>query len=181
MSYASWFGTPQTIATNSIITNVFQNGSNYTATVNVVPEVILRTPVLSTMVDEVVTTFYQTQSLEPGLYKAGFWFQCATGAADVWAPRDYFELFVASDDYIQTPNNTNAQQFYKTKSSYAVPYTEGVDPIGGANGSVYGQHTGYVNISSIQKLNFCAYMEDFNDNATTHAVRMSDPWIQKVG
>lgn len=181
MSYASWFGTPQTIPTNSITTNVFQNGSNYTATVNVVPEVISRGSVLSTMRDEAVTTFFQTGNIDPGLYQVGFYWTCGTSAVDVWQPRDYFQFFVAADDWVNNPSNSNAANFYKSKNSYAVPFTEGVDPLGGANGSVYGQHIGYVNVSSIQKLNFIAFMEDFSDNPTSHSVLISDPWIQKIG
>jgi hypothetical protein len=61
------------------------------------------------------------------------------------------------------------------------PFTEGFDPIGAANGSVNGQHSGYLNVSSIQNVNFVAYMEDFSDNPTTHSVFMADPWLQKIG
>lgn len=183
MSYASWFGSAQqdSVPNNSVLTSVFQNGSNYETIVNVVPQVISRTPVLSTMTDEVNTIFFTASNVEPGLYKAGMWWQCGTGAADVWQPRDYFQFFVAGQDYINNPTNSNAQNLYKTKNSVAVPYTEGADPIGGANGSVYGQHQGYLNLSSIQTVNFCAYMEDFSDNPTTHAVILSDPWLQKIG
>lgn len=181
MSYANWYGSIQTIPTNSINTNVFQNGSNYTTTVNVVPQVISRTTVLSTMVDEATTTFFSTSNIDPGLYQVGFWWQCGTSAVDVWQPRDYFNFFVATDDFLRTPSNNNAATFYKSRNSYAVPYTEGVDPLGGANGSVFGQHIGYVNVSSIQKLNFCAFMEDFADNPTSHSVAIADPWIQKIG
>lgn len=181
MSYASWYGVPQTIANNTTITQVTQNGSNYTTDVNIVPQVISRTPVLSTMVDEVNTTFFTTSNVPPGLYKAGMWWQVGTGAVDVWQPRDYFQLFVCGQDYLNTPLNSNAQAFYKTRNSVAVPYTEGADPVGGSNGSVYGQHVGYFNISSMQTVNWVAYMEDFSDNPTTHSVAMSDPWLQKIG
>jgi len=134
------------------------------------------------MTDEAITTFFTASNVLPGLYKAGFWWTCGTGAADVWQPRDYFQFFVAAQDFINPPANSNAAALYKTRNSVAVPYTEGADPVGGvANGSVYGQHSGYLNVSSIQNVNFCAYMEDFADNPTTHTVQMSDPWIQKIG
>jgi hypothetical protein len=181
MSYASWFGVPQTIPNNSILTTVTQNGNTYTTTVNAVPQVISRGTVLSTMVDEVNTTFFTASSVQPGLYKAGFSWQVGTGAADLWQPRDYVSFFVAAQDYLNTPTNSNATAFYKTKNSVAVPYTEGADPIAGPNGTVYGQHVGYLNVSSIQNVNFVAYMEDYADNPTSHAVAMSDPWLQKVG
>ena len=183
MSYASWYGSAQlnTIPNNSVYTNVTQNGSNYTTNVNPVPEVISRGVVLSTMVDEVTTTFFTAYNVQPGLYKAGIYWTCGTGAADVWQPKDYFTFFVAAQDYINNPTNSNAQQSYKTRNSVAVPYTEGADPVGGANGSVFGQHSGYLNISSIQNVNFCAYMEDFADNPTTHSVLIADPWLQKIG
>lgn len=182
MSFASWNGnTNQSIPSNTLITQVTQNGSNYTTTINAVPEVISRNLVLSTMVDEANTTFFTAPNVQPGLYKAGFWYQAGTGAADVWQPRDYFQFFVAAQDYINTPTNSNAANFYKTRNSVAVPFTEGADPVGGANGSVYGQHVGFLNVSSIQNVNFCAYMEDFADNPTTHSVAMTDPWLQKIG
>ena len=181
MSYASWYGTPQTIADNTFLTTVSQNGSNYTTLVNSVPSVISRGSVLSTMTDEAITTFFTASNVPPGLYKAGFWWQAGTGAADVWQPRDYFQFFVAAQDFINNSNNTTAATFYKTRESVAVPYTEGADPVGGSNGTVTGQHSGYLNISSIQNVNFCAYMEDFADNPTTHAVIIADPWIQKIG
>jgi hypothetical protein len=181
MSYVSWFGTPQTIANNTFLTTVTQNGSNYTTLVNSVPSVISRNIVLSTMVDEAVTTFFTASNVPPGLYKAGMWWSVGTGAADVWQARDYVQLFVAAQDFINTPTNSNAADRYKTRNSVAVPFTEGADPVGGANGSVYGQHIGYLNVSSIQNVNFCAYMEDFADNPTTHTVIMTDPWIQKIG
>lgn len=181
MSFASWYGIPQNIPNNSILTTVSQNGSNYTTVVNAVPQVISRGSVLSTMVDEVNTIFYTASNVQPGLYKAGMWWTCGTGAIDVWQPRDYFQFFVAAQDYINSSNNSNAQTLYRTRSSYAVPYTEGVDPVGGSNGSVFGQHYGYLNVSSIQNVHFCAYMEDFADNPTTHSVLMADPWLQKVG
>lgn len=183
MSYASWYGSAQlaTIPNNTVFTNVTQNGSNYTTTVNAVPELISRTAVLSTMVDEVNTTFFTLQNVPPGLYKAGMYWTVGTGAADVWQPRDYLQFFVAAQDYLNTPTDTNAANLYKTRNSVAVPYTEGADPITGANGTVYGQHVGYLSVSSIQNVNFCAYMEDFEDNPGTHAVFMTDPWIQKIG
>lgn len=182
MSYASWNGNvSQTIPNNTFITAVTQNGSNYTTTVNAVPTVISRNLVLSTMTDEANTIFFRASNVQPGLYKAGFWWQVGTGAADVWQARDYFQFFVAAQDYINTPADSNAANLYKTRNSVAVPFTEGADPVGGANGSVYGQHVGYLNVSSIQNVNFCAYMEDFSDNPTTHSVAMSDAWIQKIG
>jgi hypothetical protein len=183
MSYASWFGSAQlaTIPNNTVYTSVTQNGSNYTTNVNPVPEVISRNTVLSTMVDEANTTFFTASNVQPGLYRAGMFWTCGTGAADLWQPRDYVQFFVASQDYLNNPTNSNAANLYKTKNSVAVPFTEGADPIGGANGSVYGQHMGYLNISSIQNVNFCAYMEDFADNPTTHAVSIADPWLQKIG
>jgi hypothetical protein len=183
MSYASWNGPGaiQTIPNNTTITTVNQNGSNYQTTVNLVPEVIDRGFLLSTMKDEAVTTFFQASNVPPGLYKAGFWWQAGTGAADPWQARDYFSFFVASDDYLKTPLNSNAGAFYKTKSTYTVPFTEGIDPIGAANGSSYGIHQGFLNISSIQKVNFCAFMEDFADNPNTHSVAMGDPFLQKIG
>lgn len=183
MSYASWNGPGaiQTIPNNTTITNVNQNGSNYQTTVNLVPEVINRGILLSTMKDEAITTFFQASNVPPGLYKAGFWWQAGTGAADVWQARDYFSFFVSSDDFLKTPLNSNAGAFYKTRSTYAVPFTEGVDPLGAANGSVYGVHQGFLNISSIQKVNFCAFMEDFADNPNTHSVAMGDPFLQKIG
>lgn len=181
MSYASWFGTPQTIPNNTLVTTVSQNGSNYTTSVNAVPSVIDRGAVLSTMADEAVTTFFSAKDVPPGLYKAGCWFEVATGAADVWQPRDYVNIFVAADDYINTPNNSNAAQFYKTRNTTVVPYTMGADPVGGSNGSVFLQHFGFLNVSSIQGVNWCAYMEDFADNPTTHAVAIADPFLQKIG
>jgi hypothetical protein len=183
MSYASWYGTAQgsTIPNNTLFTNVTQNGSNYTTFINAVPQVISRNFVLSTMVDEANTTFFTASNVPPGLYQVGMWWQCATGASDPWQPRDYFQFFVAGQDYLNNPSDSNANTFYKSRVSVAVPYTEGADPIGASNGSVYGQHIGYVNISSIQNLNFCAYMEDFSDNPTTHSVLMTDPWLQKIG
>lgn len=183
MSYANWNGPGdiQTIPNNTTITTVTQNGSNYLTQVNVVPEVISRNIVLSTMKDEAITTFFQASNVPPGLYKAGFWWEAATSAADVWQPRDYFQFFVASDDYIKTPNNSNANAYYRTKATYAAPYTEGIDPVGGANGSVFGFHEGFLNISSIQKVNYVAYMEDFADNASNHAVAMGDPYLWKIG
>ena len=181
MSYASWYGVSQTIPNNATITTVFQNGSNYTTDVNLVPQVISRGLVLSTMTDEVNTLFFTASNVPPGLYKAGFWWQVGTGAADVWQPRDYVQFFVAAQDYINNPSNSNASGFYKTRNSVAVPYTEGADPVGGSNGSVYGQHSGYLNVSSIQNVSFCAYMEDFSDNPLTHAVAIADPWLQKIG
>ena len=183
MSYASWYGSAQlnTIPNNNVYTSVTQNGSNYTTNVNPVPEVISRSGVLSTMVDEANTTFFTASNVQPGLYKAGMYWQVGTGAADVWQPRDYFNFFVAAQDYINTPTNSNAGQFYKTRNSVAVPYTEGADPIANPNGSVYGQHTGFLNVSSIQNVNFCAYMEDFADNPTTHSVYMTDAYLQKIG
>lgn len=181
MSYANWYGVPQTIPSNSLLTTVTQNGNTYTTVVNAVPQVVSRSNVLSTMVDEANTTFFTVPNVQPGLYKAGFWWTCGTGAADLWQPRDYIQFFVAAQDFLNNTSNSNAQQLYKTKNSVAVPYTEGADPVGGANGSVYGQHFGYLNVSSIQNVNFCAYMEDFSDNPTTHTVIISDPWIQKIG
>lgn len=183
MSYASWYGSAQlaTIPNNTIFTTVTQNGSNYTTNVNPIPEVISRQQVLSTMVDEVTTTFFTASNVQPGLYKAGMFWQVGTGAADVWQPRDYFQFFVAAQDYINTPTNSNAAALYKSRNSLACPFTEGIDPVGGANGSVAGQHIGYLNVSSIQNVNFCAYMEDFADNPTTHTVLMSDAWLQKIG
>lgn len=181
MSYASWYGTPQPITDNTFITTVSQNGDTYTTTVNAVPSVISRGSVLSTMVDEVNTTFFTTANVTPGLYKAGCWFAVGTGAADVWQPRDYVSIFVASQDYLNNTANSNAVTLYKTRNSVAVPYTEGADPVGGSNGTVFGQHVGYLNISSIQTVNWCAYMEDFADNPTTHTVTIADPWIQKIG
>lgn len=184
MSYASWLGSAQlaTIPNNNVFTSVTQNGSNYTTNVNPVPEVISRNSVLSTMVDEAITTFFTASNVQPGLYKAGFYWQCGTGAADVWQARDYFQFFVASQDFINNPSNSNAVNLYKTRNSVAVPFTEGADPIGGVpNGSVFGQHTGFLNISSIQNVNFCAFMEDFSDNPTTHTVLIADPYLQKIG
>lgn len=183
MSYASWYGSAQlaTIPNNTVFTNVTQNGSNYTTNVNVVPELISRTAVLSTMVDEVNTTFFTATNVEPGLYRAGMYWTCATGAAAPWQARDYFQFFVAAQDYLNTPTDTNAANLYKTRNSVAVPFTEGADPITAANGTVYGQHVGYLSVSSIQNVNFCAYMEDFDDNPGTHAVFMTDPWLQKIG
>lgn len=181
MSYASWYGVPQNIANNATITQVSQNGSNYTTDVNLVPQVISRSLVLSTMVDEVNTIFYTASNVPPGLYKAGMWWQVATGAADPWQPRDYFQFFVCAQDYLNTPTNSNAAGFYKTRNSVAVPYTEGADPVGASNGSVYGQHQGYLNVSSIQNVSWVAYMEDFADNPTTHSVAFADPWLQKIG
>lgn len=183
MSYASWYGSAQlnTIPNNTVYTSVTQNGSNYTTNVNPVPEVIARSGVLSTMVDEANTTFFTACNVQPGLYKVGMYWQVGTGAADVWQPRDYINFFVAAQDYLNTPTNSNAEEFYKTRNSVAVPYTEGVDPIGSPNGTVFGQHTGFLNVSSIQNINFCAYMEDFADNPTTHAVYMTDAYLQKIG
>lgn len=184
MSYSSWYANAQlaTIPNNTIYTSVTQNGVNYTTSINPVPEVISRGTVLSTMTDEVITTFFTASNVTPGLYKAGFYWTCATGAVDVWQARDYFQFFVAAQDYINNPTNSNALTFYKTRNSVAVPFTEGADPVGGvANGSVFGQHFGYLNVSSIQNVNFVAFMEDFSDNPTTHSVAISDPWIQKIG
>lgn len=183
MSYASWNGSAQlnTIPNNTVFTNVVQNGSTITTTINVVPEVITRGLRLSTMVDEAITTFATASNVQPGLYKAGMWWTCGTGAADLWSSRDYFQFFVAAQDYIKSPNDANASALYKTKNSVAVPFTEGADPVGGANGSVYGQHIGYLNVSSIQNVNFCAYMEDFADNPNTHTVAIGDTWLQKIG
>jgi hypothetical protein len=183
MSYASWYGAAQqdSIPSNNVYTSVTQNGSNYTTNVNVVPEVVQRTQVLSTMVDEAVTTFCTLSNVQPGLYKAGMYWTCGTGAADVWQAGDYFNFFVAAQDYINNPTNSNAAGFYKTRNSVAVPFTMGADPVGGANGSVYGQHVGFLNVSSIQNVNWCAYMEDFADNPTTHSVLMTDFFIQKIG
>lgn len=181
MSYASWYGTPQTIADNTFLTTVSQNGSNYTTLVNAVPSVVGRNLVLSTMVDEVNTIFFTASNVPPGLYKAGFWWQVGTGAADPWQPRDFFQFFVAAQDFINTPTNSNAAGFYKTRNSVAVPYTEGADPVGGSNGTVTGQHTGYLNVSSIQTVSFVAYMEDFSDNPVTHTVAMADAYLQKIG
>lgn len=187
MSYNSWFGPAQinTIPNNSVYTSVFQNGSNYTTVVNAVPEVIGRGTVLSTMVDEVNTTFFTASNVQPGLYKAGMYWSVGTGAADLWQPRDYVQFFVAAQDYLNNPTDSNAASLYKTRNSVAVPYTEGADPIGtppnNQNGTVYGEHVGYLNVSSIQNVSFCAYMEDFSDNPTTHAVSMADAWLQKIG
>lgn len=183
MSYASWYGSAQlnTIPNNNVFTSVVQNGSAYTTNVNVVPEVISRTPVLSTMVDEVTTTFFTASNVQPGFYKAGLYFQCGTGAADPWQSRDYLNFFVASQDYLNNPTNSNAASFYKTRTSTVTPFTMGFDPIAGANGSVNGQHIGFLNVSSVQNVNFCSYMEDFADNPTTHSVFMADPFLQKIG
>lgn len=182
-SYSSWYGAAQmnTIPNNNVYTTITQNGSNYTTNVNPVPEVISRTSVLSTMVDEVNTTFFTASNVQPGLYKAGFWWQVGTGASDLWQPRDYFNFFVATQDYLNTPTNSNALAYYKTRTTSAVPFTEGIDPISGANGSVNGVHQGFLNVSSIQNVSFCAYMEDFGDNPNTHSVIMSDPFLQKIG
>lgn len=183
MSYASWYGPAQlsSIPDNNVFTNVVQNGSNYTTNVNVVPEVISRNIVLSTMQDEAVTTFFTASNVPPGLYKAGMWCQVGTGAADVWQPRDYVSFFVATQDYINTPANSNALAYYKTRTTSTVPYTEGIDPVGGANGTVNTIHQGFLNVSSMQTVSFCAYMEDFADNPTTHSVSMGDPFLQKIG
>lgn len=181
MSYASWYGVPQTIANNATITQVTQNGSNYTTNVNLVPQVLSRSPVLSTLVDEANTVFFTASNVPAGLYQAGMWWQAATGAADVWQPRDFLQFFVCAQDYLNTPTNSNAIALYKTRNSVAVPYTEGADPIGGSNGSVYGQHIGFLNVSSIQTVNWVCYMEDFADNPVTHSAVISDPWIQKIG
>lgn len=181
MSYASWYGVPQTIANNATITQVTQNGSNYTTNVNLVPQVISRTSVLSTLTDEVNTIFFTASNVPSGLYQAGMWWQAATGAADVWQPRDFLQFFVCAQDFLNTPSNSNAVNFYKTRNSVAVPYTEGADPIGGSNGSVYGQHIGFLNVSSIQNVNWVCYMEDFADNPVTHSAIIADPWIQKIG
>jgi hypothetical protein len=181
MSYANWFGTTQSITDNTTLTTVTQNGSNYITTINVVPSVISRSSVLSTMVDEVNTIFFTASNVPPGLYKAGMYFQCGTGAADPWEARDYLNFFVASQDFINNPSNSNAASLYKTRNSTVTPFTMGFDPIGAANGSVNGQHTGFLTISSIQNVNFVAYMEDFADNPTTHSVFMSDPYLQKIG
>jgi hypothetical protein len=182
MAYSSWNGSAQlaTIPNNTVFTTVYQNGSNYTTSINAVPEVITRSTVLSTMVDEVNTIFFTASNVQPGLYKAGFYWTCGTGAADVWQPRDYFQFYVCAQDYLNAPTNSNAY-LWKTRNSVAVPYTEGADPISGANGSVFGQHTGFLNVSSIQNVSFVAYMEDFSDNPSTHSVAMSDPWLQKIG
>jgi hypothetical protein len=183
MSFATWNGpgSIETIPNNTAFTTVNQNGQSYLTTINVVPEVISRQPVLSTMVDEVNTTFFTASNVPAGLYKAGMYFQCGTGAADPWQARDYFSFFVASQDYLNLPNDSNAASFYKTRNSTVTPFTEGFDPIAGANGSVNGQHTGFLTVSSIQNVNFCAYMEDFADNPTTHSVFMTDPYLQKIG
>lgn len=183
MSYASWYGTAalNTIPNNNVFTSVVQNGSNITTNVNVVPEVISRTPVLSTMVDEVRTTFFTASNVQPGLYKAGMYFQCGTGAADPWEARDFLQFFVASQDFMNNPSNSNAANLFKTRTTTITPFTEGFDPIGSANGSVNGQHSGYLNVSSIQNVNFVAFLEDFSDNPVTHSVFMADPWLQKIG
>lgn len=181
MSYASWYGVPQTIANNTTITQVSQNGSNYTTDVNIVPQVISRTLVLSTMQDEVNTIFFTASNVPPGLYKAGMWWQVGTGAADPWQPRDFTQFFVCAQDYLNTPSNSNAANFYKTRNSVTVPYTEGADPIGSSNGTTTGQHCGFLNVSSIQNVSWVAYMEDFNDVPISHAVAMTDAWLQKIG
>jgi len=182
-SYASWYGSAQlnTIPNNNVFTNVTQNCSNYTTNVNPVPEVISRSIVLSTMVDEAVTTFFTASNVPPGLYKAGMYYNVGTGAVDVWQPRDYFNFFVATQDYLNNPTNSNAVNFYKTKTTNVVPYTMGVDPVGGANGSVLGMHQGFLNVSSIQNVSFCAYMEDFSDNPVSHTCALGDAFIQKIG
>ena len=182
MSYASWFGVEQTIPNNSAITQVSQNGSNYTTTVNVVPQVLSRTSVLSTMVDEARTTFFTASNVSPGLYKAGLYYQIGTGAADVWQIGDYVSVYVAGQDYMNNPTNGNAQTFYRTRPTTVNPYY-GVSPTASnaPNGSLFGQHYGYLNISSIQNVNWVAFMEDFADNPATHAVVLADPWIQKIG
>ena len=181
MSYASWYGAPQPITDNTFLTTVTQEGKTYTTTVNAVPSVISRDIVLSTMVDEVNTSFFTVKDVPPGLYKAGCWFQVGTGAADVWQARDYVSIFVASQDFLNNPSNSNAINYYKTRNSVTVPFTEGADPVGGANGSVFGQHTGFLNLSSIQSVSWCAYMEDFNDAPLTHTVILADPFLQKIG
>lgn len=181
MSYPSWFGVPQTIANNATITTVSQNGSNYVTDVNVVPQVISRGSVLSTMVDEVNTIFFTASNVPPGLYRAGMYWQVGTGAADVWQARDYIQFFVSTQDYLGNTSNSNAATFYKTRNSVAVPFTEGADPVGGANGTVFGQHQGYLTVSTMQTISWCAFMEDFSDNPTTHAVALADPWLQKIG
>lgn len=183
MSYASWYGPAQlaSVPDNNVYTNVTQNGSNYVTNVNVVPEVISRNIVLSTMQDEAVTTFFTASNVPVGLYKAGMWCSVGTGAADVWQARDFVNFFVAAQDYIQSPNDSNALAFYKTRTTSTVPFTEGIDPVGGANGTVNMTHQGFLNVSSIQNVSFCAYMEDFSDNPTTHTVAMGDPFLQKIG
>lgn len=183
MSYASWFGPGaiDTIPNNTTITSVTQNGSNYTTSINVAPTVISRNSLLSTMVDEVTTTFFQTSNVQPGLYEAGFWYSVGTTASDVWTSNDYFSFFVASQDFINNPNDGNAQTYYKTRSTYVNPYFEGVSPTGGYNGTVQGTHRGFINVSSIQTVSYCAFMEDYADNASNHSVVMADPYIRKIG
>ena len=183
MSYASWFGSAQlaTIPNNTVFTSVTQNGSNYTTSVNAVPEVVSRGSVLSTMVDEVNTTFFTASNVQPGLYKAGMFYSVGTGTADPFQARDYVDFFVASQDFLNDPTNSNANTFYKTRRTTVNPFASGFDPIVTGAGTVNGTHTGYLNISSIQNVNFCAYMEDFADNPSTHSVLLADPWLQKIG
>lgn len=183
MSYANWNGpgSIQTIPNNTVFTSVNQNGSNYTTVINAVPTVLSRNPILSTMQDEKITTFFQASNVQPGLYKAGFYWELGTSSTDVWQARDFASFFVAANDYIKSPNDSNAFNFYKTRSTTAVPFTEGTDPIGGANGTVNGVHCGFLNVSSVQTVNYCAYLEDFADNASNHTVLMTDPYIQKIG
>lgn len=183
MSYASWFGpgSIETIPNNTTITTVTQNGSNYATSVNLVPEVISRQQVLSTMTDEAITTFFTASNVPPGLYYAGVGYNVGTSAVDVWQPRDFFQIFVASADFLKTPTNSNASLFYKTKNTLLAPYYSGADPVGGQNGSMQGQHAGFLNLSTMQAVSFCAYMEDFSDNPTAHSVTLYDPWIQKIG
>jgi hypothetical protein len=133
------------------------------------------------MVDEVNTIFFTASNVPPGLYNAGLYFQCGTGSADPWQARDFVKFFVASQDYINDPTNSNAATFYKTRNSSVNPFAMGFDPIVAGGGSVNGQHSGYLNISSIQNVNFVAFMEDFADNPSTHSVFMADPWLQKIG
>lgn len=183
MSFASWNGpsVQQSLPNNTVFTTVTNNGSNYITNVNVVPQLISRNTVLSTMTDEVVTRFFTIGNVEPGTYKAGFSWQVGTGAADLWQPRDYFNMFVCGQDYFNDQINSNAAAYYKTNNTSVTPYTEGADPISGANGTVQGQHFGFFEVSSIQSVHFCSYMEDFSDNPTTHSVAITDPWIQKIG
>jgi len=181
MSYANWFGVPQTIPSNTLVTNVTQNGSNYVTSINAVPTVISRNGVLSTMKDEAITTFFTASNVPPGLYKVGFYWNVGTGAGDPWQAGDYYNFFVATKDYLNNTSNSNAQQLYKSRTTSCVPFTEGVDPVGSPNGSVTGIHQGFVTVSSIQNLSFCAYLEDFSDNPTTHTAFLADPFIQKIG
>jgi hypothetical protein len=183
MSFASWNGpgSIETIPNNTAFTTVNQNGQSYLTTINVVPEVISRNFVLSTMVDEVITTFFTASNVPPGLYKAGMFYSVGTGTADPFQPRDYFDFFVASQDYLNLPNDSNASQFYRTRRSTVNPFAEGFDPIVTGAGTVNGQHTGFLNVSSIQNVSFCSFMEDFGDNPATHSVFIADPYLQKIG